>query len=511
MTQTQLPVLALERLHAANRLMASSQHTKAYPILIDLLSSYPKNGLLNYLTGQCYLHWQEFDQAIACFTLCCQVMPQHFDAIFALMESFESVNAHEDVATLNDYMLQQFPKQPEVLYKAAQYYSEIGKFADAVKVLNECIKECEKTTDHRLLQSYAYLLLCKVDKDLPKERLITKLNKMVNADITNEHARMLCHYSLGEIYHSLENPNEAFTHWQAANQYQLSTASFRTQDLSGFFNDIKRCHAHLKPSAGDDAQSDDTFVPIFILGLPRTGSSLLDSLLSAHSQIQSMGEVTTLSNKLAAFLSNHYQQPYPAFMQDIITRLSAPNTQNVLAKCAQLYTNDVRKRQLTSQFVINKLPANFQSIGLIKTVFPNAKIIHLVRNFEDTALSVFRHHFSSSEPYFCDIAELSAYNAMYLDVMSFWQQIYGEQILTLRYEDLVSDTPRTIKSVLQYCGLAFEQACCYTTTAKNSKDDKPLVPIKTLSAVQVREPITTKPVGVSSQYRHLMAACLTRS
>ena len=513
MRETHLSESAVLSLINADKYMLNGEYNRAFKLLSDLHTQYPNSGEINYAFGTFYLQVEDFDKAIHFFSQTCQLVPSNFQAIFGLMDAFELVNSHQDVATLNEFMLAKFPQQPEVIYKSAQYCSEIGNLTKAITLANQCIKLCEHSTNLNLLQAYAWLLLIKLDSKTHQLSTITRLTDLMesNVDDTNSDIIMMVNYAIGEVYHHLKKPQSAFSHWQLANKYQLSKASFRTEALAGFFEKIMQSHKSIGHTEAEKTIQDKAaLVPIFIVGLPRTGSTLLETLLSSHSLVDSMGETNVVSNQLVPVLEQQFKKPYPDFMQDIAEKNIQSTKQTLLDSCAQIYINAVHKRQLKACYIVDKLPANFQSIGLIKSVFPNAKIIHLTRNFEDVALSIFRHHFASNEPYFCDIKELSKYNKMYLNLMTFWNEKFGEQIFTLRYENLVSEPASSIKRVLEYCGLTAEEAC-FTTGKNESIDNSSNIlsaPIKTLSAIQVRSPISTNAVGTSSVYRSLLTPYL---
>jgi len=517
MNKKQLPNSAILAITNAEQEIHNGNFSDAYRQLSSLLTQYPESGEVNYALGSFYMQVEDFDKAIHCFTQTCHRMPSNYHAIFQLMDAFAAVNSHKDVAILHEFMLKQFPQQPEVVYKSALYCSEVGNFTETIILTKRCINLCQCAAQYNTLQAYAWLLLIKVDPTARAQQTIehlTSLNESTDGGASSE-LSMLINYAIGEVYHQKQETKKAFSHWQLANTSQFATAPFKTNALTKFFADIKQSHENLnKLIFANNSRHKAQFMPIFIIGLPRTGSTLLESLLSSHSAVESIGETTLVSHQLASVFEQHYQKPYPFFMNDLANESNPQVASSVLEKAAEAYISAVRKRQLNGQFIIDKLPANFQSIGLIKMVFPQAKIIHLSRNFEDVALSIFRHHFANNEPYFCDIRELAIYNKMYLDVMTFWSKEYDEQIFTLGYEDLVKSPSHWVGRVLEYCGLAIEENCFQTEHPEQTEQRKLpketyYSPIKTLSAVQVRSPISTKSVGSASAYRHLLSQYLS--
>lgn len=149
--------------------------------------------------------------------------------------------------------------------------------------------------------------------------------------------------------------------------------------------------------------------------------------------------------------------------------------------------------------MIDKLPANFQSIGFIKVLFPHAKIIHLTRNFADTGLSIFKNHFAANEPYLCDLKELSTYQQLHSHLMQHWQQIYQHGIFEISYETLVGQPRLSIERVLRFCGLSQQQQCWHN---ENDGQDRQKLGtmVKTLSSIQVTEPLHQRAIGQHNKY-----------
>ncbi len=500
---------AIVRFQQAQQFLANAQLERAHAILIELIYDYPNNGELHLALGQLYLKIEEFDKAISYLSDACQFLPARFDPLFALIDAFDSVNSHQDVITLIDFMLSLFKQQPEVLYKAALHLTEYGKLDQARTLAAECLIILQKNkSEKRQLTAYTWLLLVRIDSHKHNQASIHALTNLLEEaagtePVSDQQTEMVIQYSLGEIYHALDMPQEAFARWHKANKIQHAGASFTTHELSAFFKKIKAAPIIKYPRShakAGEAKSVNTIRPIFIVGLPRTGSSLLEVLLCSHTQIGGLGEQPLIANKVAAYLEYIYKTDFP----EVISQLNMQNEQTIkhLRSAAEGYFSAIRRRQITQMYVVDKLPANFQSIGLIKAVFPQAIIIHLTRAFEDVALSIFRHHFASNEPYFCDLKELSTYTGLYNDLMQHWSQHFGDDIYELRYEDLVSHPEEAMRKLLQHCGLPFELACTQTPEVSNKSTF--LSPIKTLSAVQARQAMSKSAIGRAFVYRDFL-------
>lgn len=520
MNALSLPNKVLLALNEAQQYRYAQDYGKAHKILSELCLRYPQEGHLHLALGELYLEVEEFDRAISCFSQACHLLPTHYPAIFSLLEAFESVNAHQDVSKLNDFMLAHFSHSPEVLYKSAHYYSEIGRLREAINYCNKCIEKCVALPNRGLLQAYAYLLLIKIDPTVHSRNTLTLLGAILVQLKTKDDAEvpailsesMLLHYCMGEIHHQLGEAKNAFDHWLVANSIQRTFANFHTADMASFFAQLQSVHAQpfILPLTMQ-AQPVTGPTPIFIVSLPRTGSTLLETMLCQHSCIDTVGESTIVSQQLARFFEQHLAKPYPLFMPE----LNQDNQENkhLIEQAQAIYRHAISKRQLSKPYIIDKLPANFQSIGLIKRLFPHAKIIHITRDMNDVALSIFRHHFASNEPYFCDIQELAMYHDFYQNIMDMWDRNFGDQLYTLKYEDLVTCPQAKIADVLTYCGLAYEDACEYAagTSSANSAEHTFVKPIKTLSATEARSPVSSNSVGNAKPYTDLLNFSLKRT
>jgi tetratricopeptide (TPR) repeat protein len=226
--------------------------------------------------------------------------------------------------------------------------------------------------------------------------------------------------------------------------------------------------------------------PIFIIGLPRSGSTLLERALGRHSQVQALGELQTFGQALVAALRD---QRSPTDKLDAI-RLSAsidpaPIGAAYLAGVAPL--RDGRAR------FIDKLPGNFLYAGLIARVLPGARLVHIRRDPLDLCFAIFKTLFGDAYPWSYDLAELAAYHQAYRGLMDHWRQVLGERLVEVDYEALVGDPAETLGRVLAALGLGFEAACL------NPEQDRGAV--MTASAAQVRQPIHTASVGSAQRYR----------
>lgn len=228
--------------------------------------------------------------------------------------------------------------------------------------------------------------------------------------------------------------------------------------------------------------------PIFIVGLPRAGSTLLERMLGRHSQVQALGELQAFGQALGETLRRSGAPP-PANKAAMIAASASLPPESVgaayLASTAPLRDPGPR--------FIDKLPINFLYAGLIARALPGAGIVHITRAPLDACVAIFKTLFDEAYPYAYDLAELAAYHNAYRRLMGHWRAVLGERLVEVAYEDLVADPARTLAALLPRLGLAMEAACLAPEADAS--------PVMTASASQVRSPVHARSVDSARRYR----------
>ena len=206
------------------------------------------------------------------------------------------------------------------------------------------------------------------------------------------------------------------------------------------------------------------------MGQPRSGSTLLEQMLLGHSQISSGGELPFLAGDIAQGLHQLTGKNFP----EACRLLNQPQRE----KLAAHYLKSLQSLAPSSNYIIDKMPANYQSIGLIKMLMPHAKIVHITRDPIDVSWSIFRNHFESLEPYFCSLPEIAQYHQRYQTVMKHWEKVIPTFIHTIAYKDLILNPEQEIENILAFCQLDFEEDCFNLSSGKRH--------ISTLSDIQLR-------------------------
>lgn len=291
-------------------------------------------------------------------------------------------------------------------------------------------------------------------------------------------ARVDLHFALAKAYSDVGRRAEAFAELLSGNALKRKRVDYDEAATLGRLERIARAWPREVVEAWR-GPGHPSARPVFILGMPRSGSTLVEQILACHPAVRAGGEISAFQDSATAALGT---------IEDYVpAREPADRRAARLGRIADLYLAALDSVAPDTQLVTDKMPANFALIGLIRLAFPNARIIHTRRNALDTCLSCFSTLFTAV-PYSYDLGELGRYYRAYERLMAHWRGVLPESaILDVDYEMLVSDFEAEARRIVAYCGLPWDPACLSFYTSRQ--------PIKTASAVQVRQPLYRTSIG----------------
>lgn len=319
----------------------------------------------------------------------------------------------------------------------------------------------------------------------PDDPVIGRLREAIARPIAMAADRADFGFALGQALDAAGAYDEAFAAYGAANEASRASADPPVRyDAKGHeaFVDrlIQAFPASLVRVGGTPSEA-----PIFICGLFRSGSTLTEQILASHSKITAGGELNLLPALIQAKL-----QPYP--------EAAAKADPAKLDRLRSAYLDKLWAIHPEADLVTDKRPDNFLHIGLIKSLFPDAKIVHTRREAIDNILSIYFLHLDHGMPYALDLLDTAHWHGQYRRLMAHWKALYPEDIYDLDYEELVGEPRPTIERLLAFCGLEWEDACLSFHEADTS--------VRTASVWQVRQPIYRRSAGRWRHYeRHLEA------
>ena len=319
--------------------------------------------------------------------------------------------------------------------------------------------------DATALKTLADLL----DNRLPAADLAA-LQALADADGTKPVDRITACYSLGDCLDAEDRIDEAFAAYERANS--LMSAQARAEGLRYDRAQSKRNTADLMQIFGSvpqapDMPADDGPVPIFIVGMPRSGTTLIESVIGAHSAVATGGETAGIRTLLPEFLAQ---------------ARSVPLAQIPEARWAQWRAvfRELLPPVGAARFVTDKNPWNFDSIGIIRRLFPAARIVHVRRNPVETGFSIWRNEFSKLVRFTHDLTDIGHFYGEYARVMSHWERVADDAFTTIQYEDFVTRFDEAARELVAYCGLEWEEGCGQFWKSGRA--------VSTISTMQVRKP-----------------------
>jgi len=295
--------------------------------------------------------------------------------------------------------------------------------------------------------------------------------------------RIAVHFMLGRIYDDLGEARTAFDHYAAGNRLKRSGIDYATGRAETYFSAIQVCFSPETLAGLAGAGSPDP-TAIFIVGMPRSGTTLVEQILASHSAVHGADELLFLRDISVDDTQRMTGKPYPAGIWYL--------NPDQLTELGQRYLTRLRCHSATAAHITDKMPLNFHHIGMIRLLMPNAKIIHCRRNPLDTCVSIFKILFTGNFPFAYDLREIGEYYRLYDELMQYWHAALPGFIHDVQYEDLVASQEAESRRLLAFCGLEWEDRCL-----RFWETDRP---VRTASADQVRRPLFQAGIGTWKPY-----------
>ncbi len=293
-------------------------------------------------------------------------------------------------------------------------------------------------------------------------------------------------FALGKAFEDRGEAEQSFAFYEQGNRMKKTQSQYDADQVSAELALQKR---HVTEALLNERKNwgFETRDPIFIVGMPRAGSTLIEQILSSHSQVDGTLElpnVLSLSQKLRRQPIDGATPGYPQILELL--------GQKDFAQFGQAFIEDTRTHRQGAPFFIDKMPNNFRHIGLIKMMLPQAKIIDARRNPLDCCFSGFKQLFAEGQEFSYSLADIGQYYRDYIKLMEHWDEVLPGFVLRINNEDLIDDLAGQVRKMLEFCGLPFEQACLdFHRTKRN---------VRTPSSEQVRQPVNRAGVGQWRKY-----------
>ena len=408
--------------------------------------------------------------------------PNHLELNLRLGVIYLAMNDFDKARNHFKAILRQDPAHEEAINQLASLHAYSGDTARAYQMLAPLLQS--RPVSISAANTFATfcrpLNRCQEARELLEERLST-------GPLTPEDESRIC-FTLGDLYDSAQDFSKAFEHYDRGNR--LTDSPYDAWEEKQWIQEIKRrLNGDFFKQVDHAKHPSKRIQPVFIVGMPRSGTSLTEQILSRHPAVHAAGERLEIPQfALSVCKDIGSQQPYPFCLSGIDR-----NSLNVMAR--QYIKKVAGQAERTTKIVTDKMPDNYPHLGLIQLLFPKARIIHCIRDPMDTCLSCYFKKLMG-HPYSYNLTNLGRHYRLYEDLMTHWKQTLSLSIMDVRYEDLVDNPEGVSRTMVEFCGLKWSSRCLDFHKSKRN--------VVTASTDQVRQPIYRKSVARWKNYEEYL-------
>ncbi len=443
----------------------------------------PKHGEALSNLGQALHKMDKLDDAISRFHQALAIKPDDVIALNNLGLCLQDKRKLDDAAAAFRKAIDIDPDFHEGHNNLGNVLEEQGHMEEAHASFRRAIK-----VKPDFVEAYRHLVTSQ--KNTQHNREMKEMEALLERPDLRDLEKMQLNFGLAKAYEDLKSYEKSFTYVLQGNRLKRQSFKYATSQDEAIFNRLKNTfdRPFFEARAGWGAQ-DET--PLFIIGMPRSGTSLVEQILASHPLIMGAGELMDLST-----VCHRYDDNKKVFPETIVD-LGAKD----FSSMGDDYGQRLRAHSSSARYITDKLPGNFLLVGMIKTILPNARIIHCQRDPLDTCLSIFKNYFLGEHPYAYDMTELGAYYKLYQDLMAHWHGVLPGAVVDIDYEDLVGEPESQIRRLLDACGLPFDEACLSFHKTERA--------VRTVSVVQVRQPMYKDSLQAWKRYEKQLQPLIT--
>jgi len=416
-------------------------------------------------------------KAAFCFRKATELRPNWAEGWAGLGTMQTRSSQHEEGIESYKKSIELKANQPRVHLSLGHVYKTTGNQEACISSYNEAI-----SFDNNFGEAYWSLANLKTYKFSGEE--ISTMEKKVELTEVPEREKVHFLFSLGKALEDMGNYDESFEYYKRGNDLNRGRTTYDPKAIEALSERLKQFFTeerfHENKDFGNNSNS-----PIFIVGLPRSGSTLIEQILASHSKIEGTMELPNIMN-IARKLGNSTKDrtAYP----EVIENLQGSDLTNL----GKSFIDDTQFLRTGKQYFIDKMPNNFSHIGLIKLILPNAKVIDARRNPMDTCFSCFKQLFARGQAFTYDLSEIARYYVNYVNLMDHWDKVLPGYVFKLQHEDLINNQEGVTRDLIDFCEVDFESSTLEFYKTKRA--------VKTASSEQVRQPINTKGVNQWKNY-----------
>lgn len=458
-------------------LLESRRGQAALAHLVQALARAPQRAEIAAQCARAHSLLQQLPEALAAAERGLALRPSDAYTLDTLGVVFSRANAHDRASEVFKRAIEVMPDRAAYRFNLAAALTFIGDIDGAEREYEACI---------RIDPGYwrAHSSLSQLRRQTPERNHIARLRGLLPVAAGRPDALLHLHHALAKEHEDLGRYEQAFEHLCTGKAARRRSIDYRFERDRALFDAVIAAFPDVEADAGGCPSEE----PIFIVGMPRTGTTLVERILSSHPQVQSAGEL----QNFGVVLKRASGSTTPHLLDaDTLARAASL----AWGRVGEAYLASTRPATGQRPRFIDKLPHNFLYLGHIARALPRARLICLRRDPMDTCLSNFRQLFALNTPYFdyaTDLLDTGRYYLQFDRLMAHWRRVLPGRVLEVAYEDVVEDIEAQARRMLAHCGLPWDDACLAF--------ERNPAPVATASAVQVREPLHRGAVGRWRRY-----------
>tara|TARA_B100000700_G_scaffold156840_1_gene174131 strand:+ start:47 stop:2050 length:2004 start_codon:yes stop_codon:yes gene_type:complete len=416
-------------------------------------------------------------KAALCFGKATELRPDWAEGWAGLGTMQTRSSRHEEGIESYKKSIELKANQPRVHLSLGHVYKTTGNQEACINSYNDAI-----SLDNNFGEAYWSLANLKTYKFSGEE--ISNMEKKLELAEVPEREKVHFLFSLGKAFEDIGNYDKSFEYYKRGNDLNRGRTTYDPKAIEALSERLKLFFTEDRFNKYKDFGNNSNS-PIFIVGLPRSGSTLIEQILASHSKIEGTMELPNIMN-IARKLGNSTKDKtaYP----EVIDTLQGTD----LTDLGKSFIDETLFLRKGKQHFIDKMPNNFSHIGLIKLILPNAKIIDARRNPMDTCFSCFKQLFARGQAFTYDLSEIARYYVNYVNLMDHWDRVLPGYVFKVQHEDLLNDQERVTRDLINFCEVDFESSTLEFYKTKRA--------VKTASSEQVREPINKKGLNQWKNY-----------